>query len=71
MYYMGFSYVEAYNIPVWQRVWFIQRLNTEFQKAADADKPNPSKAAHTNTPKSRALMGNHRHQVPAKLRRFT
>ena len=71
MYYMGFSYVEAYNIPVWQRRWFIQRLNKEFQKARDNNAPVQSKAAHTNTADTRALMGNQRQQVPAKLRRFT
>ena len=68
---MGFTYVEAYNIPIWQRNWFIARLNKEFQKAKDSGKPTQSRAAHTNTGESRALMGNHRQQVPAKLRRFT
>jgi hypothetical protein len=68
---MGFSYIEAYNIPVWQRRWFIQRLNKEFAKAAEANQPAKSKAAHTNTPEARSLMGNHRATVPAKLRRFT
>lgn len=68
---MGFSYIEAYNIPVWQRTWFIQRINKEFMKAAEKKAPAQSRAAHTNTAESRALMGNHRQQVPAKLRRFT
>ena len=68
---MGFSYYEVYNIPVWQRTWFIQRINKEFMKAAEKKAPVQSKAAHTNTAESRALMGNHRQQVPAKLRRFT
>ena len=71
MYYMGFTYYEAYNIPVWQRNWFIQRLNREFKKASEKNQPVQSKAAHTNTPDARALMGNHRQAVPAKLRRFT
>ena len=71
MYYMGFSYIEAYNIPVWQRAWFIRRINKEFMKAKDGGSPPQSKAAHTNTPEARALMGNNRQQVPAKLRRFT
>ena len=71
MYYMGFTYVEAYNIPIWQRLWFIQRLNKEFQKAADKGDTNLSKAAHTNTAEHRMLAGMGRHQVPAKLRRFT
>lgn len=71
MYYMGFSYYEAYNIPIWQRTWFIRRLNQEFNKAKENNQPVQSKAAHTNTAEARALSGNHRQQVPAKLRRFT
>lgn len=71
MYYMGFTYYEAYNIPIWQRNWFIARLNKEFQKARENDSPQQSRAAHTNTAEARALMGNHRQHVPAKLRRFT
>lgn len=70
MYYMGFSYYEAYNIPVWQRNWFIRRINREFEKTKDGQQIQ-SKAAHTNTPEARGLMGNHRTHVPAKLRRFT
>ena len=66
MYYMGFSYIEVYNIPIWQRIWFIQRLNKELKKAN-----SDSKAAHANSPDARALAGKHRAQVPAKLRRFT
>jgi len=68
---MGFSYVEAYNIPVWQRNWFVRRINKEFEKAKEANAPVQSKAAHTNTPEARTLMGNTRAQVPANLRRFT
>lgn len=71
MYYMGFSYLEAYNIPVWQRNWFIKRLNSEFKAAKENNDNVPTKAAHTNTPEARAMMGNHRQHVPAKLRRFT
>lgn len=66
MYYMGFSYEEAYNLPVWQRVWFIKRINKEI-KASQGQ----SHAAHTNSPDSRTMMGRSRAQVPSKLRRFT
>ena len=68
---MGFTYVEAYNIPVWQRNWFIRRINQEFERAAEKGQPAQSKAAHTNTPDARALMGNSRPTTPARLRRFT
>jgi hypothetical protein len=68
MYYMGFSYLEGYNVPIWVRYWFIKRLNQELKNSA---KDNGTQAAHQNTPDARALMGRHRAQVPAKLRRFT
>jgi len=67
MYYMGFSYVEVYNIPIWQRTWFIKRINDELKKSGE----NGNRAAHTNHPEARAMMGRARSQVPAKLRRFT
>jgi hypothetical protein len=63
---MGFSYIEVYNIPIWQRIWFIQRLNKELKKSG-----GDSKAAHANSAEARALSGKHRAQVPSKLRRFT
>ena len=66
MYYMGFSYIEAFNIPIWQRIWFIQRINDEFKKSQNA-----SKAAHQNTPDERSMKNLSRSHVPAKLRRFT
>jgi hypothetical protein len=71
MYYMGFTYTEAMELPVWQRRWFIQRINQEFEKAKEANGDPGSRAAHHNSPDARALMGRARSQVPAKLRRFT
>jgi|GEM_PF-1391710 len=71
MYYMGFTYKEAYGIPVWQRNWFIRRINKEFEKARDKNQPAQSRAAHTNTAEARSLMGNSRAETPARLRRFT
>lgn len=67
MYYMGFTYVEGYNLAIWQRHWFIKRLNQELKASKDAG----SRAAHQNDAESRALMGRHRAQTPSKLRRFT
>jgi len=66
MYYMGFTYDEAYRLPLWQREWFIKRINKEI-KASQGQ----SHAPDTNNPETRALMGRARAQVPAKLRRFT
>ena len=72
MYYMGFTYVEAYNIPIWQRYWFLERLNKEIKRANEASNGNAStRAAHQNSPDARAMMGRARSQVPSKLRRFT
>ena len=70
MYYMGFTYVEGYNLPIWQRIWFIQRLNKEIKQANDRES-GASRAAHANSSDARALAGRHRTQVPSKLRRFT
>jgi len=66
MYYMGFSFVECYNISIWQRVWFIERLSKEIKESGDA-----SRAAHANSPDVRGMQGRHRGSPPAKLRRFT
>jgi len=70
---MGFSYIESYNLPVWQRIWFIKRLQKEIKRSQDKDgqAQQPTHAAHQNTPDARAMMGRYRHMVPAKLRRFT
>jgi len=70
MYYVGFTYGEAYALPIWQRVWFIERVNEEFKRAAEQNS-NASRAAHDNTSEQRAMAGRARSQVPAKLRRFT
>ena len=70
MYYMGFTYFEAYAIPIWQRRWFIERLNKEIKRSNEQGNAQ-SRAAHSNSPESRALMNKSRAQVPARLRRFT
>lgn len=66
MYYVGFSYSEAMNLPIWQRQWFVKRVQEEFERSNGA-----SKAAHDNTSEQRMLRGNNRSEVPANLRRFT
>ena len=70
MYYMGFAYTEAYLLPVWQRIWFIKRINQEIQKSNEKG-ASTSRAAHQNTPNARSMQGFSRDQVPAKLRRFS
>ena len=63
---MGFTYKECINLPIWQRKWFIERFVKEMEKS-----DGQSRAAHTNDEGTRALMGQHRTNPPAKLRRFT
>ena len=70
MYYMGFGYRDAYSLPVWQRLWFIERIGEEFKRAADQG-ASASRAAHHNTADQRMMSGRSRPQVPANQRRFT
>jgi len=70
MYYMGFTYMEAYGIPVWQRIWFIKRMGAEIKRASKQGDV-PSRAAHHNDPVARELTGKHRPAPPARLRRFS
>lgn len=71
MYYMGFTHSEAMALPLWQRRWFIERLNKEFARAKEAGGNSGSRAAHDNTPDMRAMQGLTRSTVPSRLRRFT
>ena len=71
MYYLGFTYVESYNVPIWQRRWFIERIQKEIKRANEKGSDPTTRAQHQNTPDQRALMGRYRSMVPAKLRRFT
>ena len=66
MYYIGFTYNDAYTLPIWKRQWFIERLIKEFKQSSDA----PTKAAHHNSPEERAFRGL-RPDAPPRLRRFT
>lgn len=66
MYYMGFTYREAMELPIWQRKWFIDRIVTEMKNAG-----GQSRAAHDNTADQRTLTNKMRSDTPAKLRRFT
>ena len=70
---MGFTYSEAYNIAIWQREWFLERINKEITKSAEANDGQgaASRAAHQNDPQTRSLLGRNRSQVPARLRRST
>jgi hypothetical protein len=71
MYYGGFTYSEAYKLPIQYRNWFIDRINKEFKKAADQGEAAQSRAAHQNDPTTRALSGHSRAEGPSRIRRFT
>ena len=72
MYYIGFTYTEAYRLPIWQRIWFIQRTNQEFKQSSERnDGHAETRAAHTNSPEQRVLSGKARPFAPARNRRFT
>ena len=63
MYYVGFSYRDAYRLPVFQRKWFIERVIQEI-KSTNSSKSHASQEEN-------ALRGKMRTQSPANLRRFT
>jgi hypothetical protein len=70
MYYCGFTYREAYNMPVAYKQWFISRISREFSKSSEEGSTR-SRAAHHNTPDVRAMTGMARTESPSRLRRFT
>ena len=43
-YHGGWSFMEAYNLPVSLRTWFLERLSQQKQEEADANKKAMSKA---------------------------
>ncbi len=67
VYYMGFTYSDAYALPVYRRRWFIKRF---IKEVSPKDKePGPTRAAHLQTPETRALNGAHRTFSPNRLNR--
>ena len=63
MYYIGFSYRDAYRLPIYQRRWFIERV---VQEIKNTNSSKGHKSAEEN-----ALTGKMRTQSPANLRRFS
>ena len=70
MYYCGFTYREAYALPVAYKQWFITRLSKELSRGSEEGAAH-SRAAHQNDAETRALMGMSRAEGPSRLRRFT
>lgn len=68
MYYVGFSYDNAYNLPISIRKWFIKRFIKEISKEEN-NNPAPIKASHVQTPETRMFQGSHRTYSPNRLNR--
>ncbi len=64
MYYLGFTYQDAFNLPVWKRSWFLTRLMQEI------DKTGTTKES-ANDPMLSAMAGKTRQTAPSRLRRFS
>ena len=39
IYHLGFTYRDAYDCPVWQRFWFINRLKKQFDDMKEKGTP--------------------------------
>lgn len=77
MYYGGFTYFDAYHLPVNYRRFFLEQIRKDMTGKEDGDDdsttPAPldrSRAAHHNTPDARAWQGENRHHIPSRLIRF-
>lgn len=71
MYYGGFSFVEAYNLPTSYKRWWIDRISREIQKANNGEAPSGSRASHHDNSEVNALLGKTRTSAPTRTRRFT
>jgi hypothetical protein len=71
MYYGGFLYKEAYNLPVSYKRWFVERIVKEINRSTSEGGSSQSRALHQNSPDVRALEGKARTHMPSRLRRFT
>ena len=71
MYYCGFTYTEAYNIPVVYKRWWIERVNREITKGNSGEAPQGSRAQHHNAGDVPAILGKHRTAAPSRMQRFT
>jgi hypothetical protein len=70
MYHCGFTYREAYDLPVAYKRWWIERTSRELAKTTE-EGATMSRGLHANTPDVRAAQGRQRTNVPARLRRFS
>lgn len=76
MYYGGWTYWDAYYLPVNARRWMLDRIMKEMKGGKeDNDSPDSplvqSRAPHHNTEDIRALQDRTRINTPPRLIRFT
>lgn len=64
-YYLGYTSSDVRQMPTAKRLWMLERLKKEIDKAGTAHH-----AAHENSPDARMSKGQGRDVVPARLRRF-
>lgn len=69
MYYGGFTYSEAYEIPVEYRNWFIERIVKEINRSHE-NGSGESRGAHKNTPEVREMLGKTKKYGASRTHRF-
>ena len=63
VYYMGMTYSEAYNMPIWKRRWYLDRVIQEIKKSNGNSKGNSQE--------ERGLSNKLRPTGPQITKRFT
>jgi hypothetical protein len=63
IYYLGMTYGEAYNLPIWKRSWYLERVVKEINKANGDSKGSSQE--------SRGLSNRLRPSGPQRTKRFT
>jgi hypothetical protein len=51
VYHVGFTFTEAWNMPIQWRRWFVQRFNHELEKQAEAQNDNKGSSGVPNLSK--------------------
>jgi hypothetical protein len=64
------TWQDYYDFPVTYKRWLIERIKKEIEKGKDNGN-ELTKGTHHNDAQTRALLGRHRPESPARLRRFT
>jgi len=52
-YHMGWSFIEAYNLAITIRRWYLKRLQTQFEKEAEETKRAQGNSNPARTPPKR------------------